>query len=194
MEVEDIISAPDAKSIYDVPINFEKEHISDRIFKKFHIKPKRKDLVEWRAFAEKSHNPKGSVKIAVAGKYFKSGEFTLLDSYISVLEAIKHASFNLELKPEIVWLDVEKYEHDPKALNEDLHDVDGVIVPGGFGNRGIEGKIAIIQYLREHNIPFLGLCLGMQLASIEFARKCCRLERSNINRIQSQNQTLRLLM
>lgn len=176
MEAEDIISAPDAKSIYDVPINFEKEHLSDRIFKKFHIKPKKKDLVDWRAFVEKSHNPKGTVKIAVAGKYFKSGEFTLLDSYISVLEAVKHASFNLELKPEIVWLDVEKYEHDPKALDEDLRDIDGVIVPGGFGNRGIEGKIVIIQYLREHNIPFLGLCLGMQLASIEFARNVVNLK------------------
>jgi CTP synthase len=126
----------------------------------------------------KINHPKGKIKIGIVGKYFKTGNFTLMDSYISVIEAVKHASYSFSLEPEIVWLSAEDYEKDPRRVKE-LSSFDGIIVPGGFGSRGVEGKIKAIQYCREKKIPFLGLCLGMQLAVIEFARNVANLEKAN---------------
>jgi CTP synthase len=165
----DVISAPNVESIYEVPINFEKDNISDRILKKLSLKPKSKDLEEWRALVHDIQNPKGEVKIGIVGKYFGSGDFILTDSYISVLESVKHAAFAWKVKPIIEWLDADSYEKKPSSLSE-LKKYDGIIVPGGFGNRGVEGKIKAIQYCRENKIPFLGLCLGLQLSTIEFSR------------------------
>ena len=119
-------------------------------------------------------NSKKPIKIGIVGKYFKTGKFTLIDSYISVIEAIKHASYFFERKPEICWLSAGEYEKNPASIKE-LKKYDGIIVPGGFGNRGIEGKIKAIKFCRENKIPFLGLCLGMQLAVIEFARNVCKI-------------------
>jgi len=177
---EDIISAPDVESIYEVPLNFEKENILNRILTKFRLKPSKKDLTEWKKLVKKIKNPKRKVKIGIAGKYFRSGKFTLMDSYISVIEAVKHASFSFEAKPEISWLDTEEYE---KKFGEEklkeLKNFDGIIVPGGFGNRGIEGKIKVIEFCRKNKIPFLGLCLGMQLAVVEFSRNVCGLKNAH---------------
>ncbi len=172
---QDIISAPDAESIYEIPLMFEKENIVGRILSKFEMRPRKRDLAEWQKLVNTIKHPKRTVKIGIAGKYFRSGKFTLMDSYISVIEAIKHASFFFKAKPEITWLDTEEYEKNSRALKE-LEDFDGIIVPGGFGSRGIEGKIKVIKYCRENKIPFLGLCLGMQLAVVEFSRNVCGLK------------------
>ena len=166
---EDIIPAPDVKSIYDIPDNFEKYNISKVIAKKLKLKLKEKDGHEWAAFINKKNTAKKKIKVAVIGKYFGTGNYTLADSYISVIEAIKTASWYNGASPELVWVDAEKYEKDAKLLKE-LSGFDAIVVPGGFGTRGVEGVIAAIKYARENKIPYLGLCYGMQLAAIEFAR------------------------
>lgn len=126
-------------------------------------------MKDWKKLVQTIHTVKQTVKIAIVGKYFETGDFTLMDSYISVIEAIKHASWFHKRKPEITWLSSETYERDHKLLKE-LKNFDGVIIPGGFGKRGIEGKIKAIEFCRKNKIPFFGLCLGLQLATIEFAR------------------------
>jgi CTP synthase len=175
---ENIISAPDVQSIYEIPINFEKEKLGNKILKKFGLRPRKSNLRDWGELVKIIKKVQKPVKIGIVGKYFETGEFTLMDSYISVLEAIKHASFSQKRKPEIHWLSAEKYEKDSSSLIE-LKNFDGVIVPGGFGSRGIEGKIRAIEFCRKEKIPYLGLCLGMQLAVVEFARNVCGLKRAN---------------
>ncbi len=174
---ENIISAPDIDSIYDVPVNFEKENLGARILKHFKMKPRKNDLKDWEEFvlASKKAREEKPLKIAMVGKYFETGDFTLMDSYISVLEAIKHACYSFKKKPEITWVSAEEYEKNPKALSG-LNKFSGVIIPGGFGSRGTEGKIKAINYCRKNNIPFLGLCLGLQMAVIEFARNVCNIK------------------
>ncbi len=169
MKEEDIISAPDVKNIYEIPLNFEKNNVGNAILKKLNISAPKADLLEWRNLVKKINSSKKTIKIGIAGKYFSTGNFILADSYISVIESIKHAAYFLGRKPEITWLNIEKFEKDNKSLQE-LKTHDGIIVPGGFGGRGTEGKIAAIQYCRKNKIPYLGLCYGMQLAVVEFAR------------------------
>ncbi len=169
---EDIISAPDVKSVYECPINFEKENIGNRILKKFGIKPRSSDLKEWGDLVKLIRNKPKIVEIGIVGKYFESGHFTLMDSYISIIEAVKHAAFSQNRKAKIFWISAEDFEKDSKTLNE-LRKYAGIIVPGGFGNRGVEGKIKAIGYCRKNKIPFLGLCLGLQLSVIEFSRNVC---------------------
>ena len=169
---QNVISAPDISSIYEIPVNFEKDHLGSRIMEKFNLKPKEKNSRSWNNFVKKVKSSSKTVRIGIVGKYFGTGDFTLADSYISVIEAIKHAAWSLNLKPEIVWLNSESYEKNPKQL-EELKDLNGIIVPGGFGKRGVEGKIMAINYVRKNNIPFLGLCYGLQLAVVEFARNVC---------------------
>jgi CTP synthase len=178
VDEKDVISAPDIKSIYEIPVNFEKDNLGNRILKKFGLKPKKGDLKNWKRLVRNIRDPQKEVKIGMVGKYFKTGNFTLMDSYISIIEAIKHACYFFRLKPQIVWLDAEKYEKNSRTLKE-LKKFDGIIVPGGFGSRGVEGKIKAIEYCRKNKIPFLGLCLGMQLAVIEFARNVCGLRKAN---------------
>lgn len=174
----DVISAPDIKNIYEVPLNFEKDDLGNRILEKFGLKPRKSNLKEWEAMLQNIKNPEGQVKIGIVGKYFKTGNFTLMDSYISVIEAIKHAAAFYQREPKIIWLSAEDYEKNPNKI-EELGQFDGIIIPGGFGNRGVEGKIRAIRYCRECKIPFLGLCLGMQLAVIEFARNVLGLKNAN---------------
>ena len=174
----DVISAPDIESIYEIPVNFEKENLGNRILKKFGLKAKKQNLKDWEKLVKTIKTAKKPVKIGVVGKYFETGRFTLMDSYISVIEAIKHASWFFKRKPEIHWLAAESYERNPQKLKE-LKKYDGIIVPGGFGNRGVEGKIKAIGFCRKNKIPYLGLCLGMQLAVIEFARNVCGLKKAN---------------
>ena len=169
LEKGDVISAPDVKSIYEVPMNFEKDKLGDRILSKLSLKSKRRDFKDWGRFVSTIRTAKKSVKIGIVGKYFGSGNFVLTDSYISVIEAVKHAAYFFKAKPEIEWIDSNDYEKSPKKLQE-LSRYDGIVVPGGFGSRGVEGKMNAIRYCREHKIPYLGLCYGMQLAVIEFAR------------------------
>ncbi len=169
--VDNVISAPDISSIYDVPINFEKDKIGDMILRSLHMRAKVKGdvLADWKKFVEKSKNQKKHIKIAVVGKYFDTGDFVLSDAYISVIEAIKFSSYWLGAKPELTWINSKEYETNPKKIVE-LSGYDGIIVPGGFGESGIEGVLMAIRYARENKIPYLGLCYGMQLMVVEYAR------------------------
>lgn len=166
---EEVISAPDVESIYDVPDVFEKQGFSTLLAKRLKLRFKSKRNPKWDSFVRSIHTSKRSVKIAVVGKYFGTGNYTLADSYISVIEAIKHAAWSEGAKPELTWIDAEDFEKNPKHV-ERLADFNALIVPGGFGTRGIEGIINAIRYAREHKLPYLGLCYGMQLACVEFAR------------------------
>ncbi len=177
IDPKDVISAPDIDSIYDVPLFLNKEKIGERILKKLEVPIKRNPagLKDWEDFVKKSKADNPKIKIAIVGKYFETGDFVLTDSYISVIEAIKHACWKIGCREEITWLSSEKYEKNKNSTKE-LSDYDGVIIPGGFGSRGVEGKINAISYCRENKIPFFGLCLGMQLAVIEYARNMCNIK------------------
>jgi len=179
---EDVISAPDIKSIYEIPINFEKDNLGKMILNKFGLRQKKEDLKDWKKLVQTIKNARKTVRIGIVGKYFETGEFTLADSYISVIEAVKHASWFHKLKIELSWLSSELYEKDPGKLKE-LKKFNGIIVPGGFGSRGTEGKIKAIEYCRKNKIPYLGLCFGMQLAVIEFARNVCKMKDANTTEI-----------
>lgn len=178
----DVISAPNVDSVYEVPLNFERDHLSDRLFEKLGLKSKKRDLKEWRRMVQKSKRAVKPVKIGIVGKYFGSGNFVLEDSYISVIEAVKHAATALNCRPEIQWLNSEQFEKNSASLKELLR-YNGIIVPGGFGSRGIEGKIAVIRYCRENKIPYFGLCYGMQLAIVEFARHVAGIKMANTTEI-----------
>ena len=175
---DDIISNPNLENVYELPLIFEKQKLGEKILKKLDIKPKFSDLKPWKKFIEKSKSIKKVVKIGIVGKYFDIGKYKLPDSYVSVIEAIKHAAWCNNVKPEIDWIDSKVFEKNPKKISI-LKKMDGIIVPGGFGASGVEGKIATIKYVRENKIPYLGLCYGMQLAVVEFARNVCKLERAN---------------
>lgn len=178
VDKRDIISAPDIDSIYEVPLNFEKEHLSQRILSKFYMRARQKDLTDWKKLVKTIKTVKEEVRIGIVGKYFTTGNFVLSDAYISVIEALKHASWAHNHKPVLFWLNSEEYEKDPAKLKE-LKQLDGIVVPGGFGSRGVEGKIKVIQYCRENKIPYFGLCYGMQMAVVEFARNVCGLIDAN---------------
>lgn len=169
VHAEDVISAPDVKSIYEVPSVFEKQNLSNHIIKKLGLKSKPQNLSAWNKMAGVQFKATKTVKIGVVGKYFNTGDYTLSDSYISVIEALKHASWANGAKIEMEWINSEDFEKDPKTIKH-LVKYDGVLVPGGFGTRGIEGVISAVKYCREEKIPYFGICYGMQLATVEFAR------------------------
>ncbi len=166
-----VISAPDVESIYEVPVNFEKDDLGGVMLKILGLRSRVQDLKEWSALVDTIRRASEPVRIGIVGKYFGTGDFILADSYISVIEAIKHASFYHTRKPVIEWINSEDFESRgwDKEL-ERLASYDGIIVPGGFGSRGVEGKIAAVRYVRERKIPYLGLCYGMQMATIEISR------------------------
>lgn len=162
---EAVIPAPTVKSIYEVPLNFNKYNVVQTICKMLSLKFKKPDIADWEKMVQRILESKDEVQIGLAGKYND-----LDDAYLSVIEAIKAAGFLHHNKARIVWIDAEKIESGDKNEWKKLHKVDGVVVPGGFGARGIEGKILVAQYCREEKVPYLGLCLGSQLMAIEFAR------------------------
>src|SRR3989338_1560262 len=164
---ERIISAPDVYSIYDIPVNFEKENFGEVVLKALGLKSRKKDMRDWKKLAGKIKKIKREVTIGIVGKYFNFK--SCKDTYISVIESINHASWHFNFKPKVLWLEAEKYEQDKKNLKE-LDMVAGIIVPGGFGNRGSEGMILAAEYARKNKIPYFGLCLGMQILTISFAR------------------------
>lgn len=178
LDIKDIISAPNVSDIHEIPLNFEKDDLSNRILKKLHTKPRKRDMSQWEKLVKTTQEAKKTIKIGIVGKYFDSGSFILTDSYISVLEAVRHAAIAGKVKAEIEWLDSSEFATDSSSLKK-LANFNGLIVPGGFGSRGVEGKILAIKYAREHKIPFLGLCYGMQLATIEFARNVAGLKDAN---------------
>ncbi len=175
---EQVISAPDVESIYDVPINYEKDGLGDILTNLLGLPSRDTDLSAWQAFVQKTKSPERELEIAVVGKYFKSGDYVLSDVYISVIEALKTAGYYNGVKPKLSYLDSEEYERDPNKL-EDLAHYDGILVPGGFGSRGVEGIVLAIQFAREHKMPYLGLCYGMQWLTIEYARHMAGLADAN---------------
>lgn len=182
--VQNIIAAPNVDSIYRVPISFESQKFADKILEKFGMRPKKGNMIAWKKLADrisKINSAKNEVNIAVVGKYYETGAYKLADVYISVVEAIKHGSWANNVKANLHWvssLDVEK--HGAKKILSSYH---GIVVPGGFGKRGTEGMIETIKYAREEKIPYLGLCYGMQMASIEFARNVAGLKGANTTEV-----------
>ncbi len=177
---ENVISAPDVESIYDVPVNFERDHLGKNLCKLLGLKHGETNLSEWEGFVKKVKSAKKTVRIGVVGKYFDSGDFVLSDVYISVLEALKISAYAVGAKPVIDYINSKDFEGAgwQKKLPS-LKQYDGILVPGGFGSTGIEGKINAIQFARENKIPYFGLCYGMQLMTIEYARNVAGLKGAN---------------
>lgn len=187
VDKKDVISAPDIQNIYEVPLNFRKEKIGQRILSKFKLRAKKQNLKDWQNLVNTIKSAKKNVNIGIVGKYFSTGNFVLSDSYISVIEAIKHATWRHKRGVKIHWLNSEEYEKSPQKIKE-LKKLDGIIVPGGYGDRGTEGKIKTIEFCRKNKIPYLGLCYGMQLAVVEFARNVCGLKNANTTEINPQTK------
>jgi len=165
---ENVINAPDLDDIYDVPIKMYEEGLDAAVNKRLALNSDSPDLSRWNEMLSLKNGVNKNVKIAILGKYFG-----LPDSYMSVVEALKHSCLQNKVNLDLVWIDADNYEI------EDLKNLNGVVVPGGFGYRGIEGKIGAIEFLRKNKIPFLGICLGLQCAVIEFARNVCGISDAN---------------
>lgn len=241
---ENIIAAPDIDSIYDVPLNFERDKFGDMIEKSLSLRQKPIDISPWRSFVTKTKKARGvfaspgsasgsansptkdpvkKVHIAIVGKYFDTGDFVLSDAYVSIIEAIKFSAYSLGIKPELHWLNSKKFESDtvldpktgkhvekllsPAEIAKRIKEtfggsyvdpenpgkkiaIDGILVPGGFGETGIEGKIAVIKYARENGIPYFGICYGMQLMVIEYARHIAGLKGAQTAEIDPKAQHL----
>jgi len=179
--LEAVISNPDASSIYEVPLILEEQGLTDHIMRRLKLEGKQLDLTEWKSFLAKIMNPTRTVRIACVGKYTH-----LADSYISHLEAFHHVGAELEASVEMVFIDSEVIQE--KGITPDLAKVDGILIPGGFGSRGIEGKILTAKYARENHIPFLGVCLGFQIATIEIARHLLSMEGANTTEIDPETK------
>ena len=158
-----VIESRDVETLYTIPLNLQAQGMDDLVLDHFGIQRPEADMIDWRALENKVLNLKGKVTVGLVGKYV-----SLPDAYLSIVEALKHAGYAHDTEIDIRWIDAE--EVDDQNVADYLADVDGVLVPGGFGSRGLIGKIAAIRYAREHKLPFFGICLGMQLACIEFAR------------------------
>ncbi len=179
LEADHIIDSPDMESVYEIPEVFREQHFDELVLKELKLDVPPIDLSSWEAMVDKVRAPKKhNLRVAIVGKYLATGEYQLKDSYAALIDAINHASVANDAHTEIAWIDAAKVEQamkdNPNLSNEDLKRlfglVDGVIVPIGWGERGVEGKIRSIQGAREEKIPYLGLCYGMQLAMVEFAR------------------------
>ncbi len=181
IDKRDVISNPDVSSIYEIPLILEDQKFGDKILKKLGLPGRKGDLKKWCALVAGIKKARKTVKIAVVGKYFGSGKYQLSDVYISVIESLKHAAWALGRKPELVWVDSQRIEK--LGAEEVLSGVDAIAVPGGFGSRGIEGIVGAIRYAREKKIPYFGLCYGMQLACVEFARNVAGLKDANTTEV-----------
>lgn len=170
---EAVIECRDMKSIYEVPLALEEQNMASVVLQRLNMEDKKANLKSWTKLVEKIKNPQSTIKVAIAGKYTK-----LSDAYISVVESLKHAGYANDAQIDIKWINSEDCVDYDKA-KEMLKDVHALVVPGGFGIRGIEGKLNVIRYARENNLPFLGLCLGMQCAVIEYARNVVGLKDAN---------------
>jgi len=178
VEKDAVITAKDVETIYEVPILFHQEGLDEKITEELNIWTRSPRLDSWRRIVKKLREPKYSTTIAIVGKYVD-----LEDSYKSLNEALFHGGLANEARVNLKFVDSEQIEKE--GLKDTLCDVNGILVPGGFGNRGIEGKIEAIRYSREHKIPFLGICLGMQLSVVEFARNVCQLKGAHSSEFDS---------
>src|SRR3989344_2949251 len=183
---EHVISEPDIDTVYQIPLDLEKENLGEKLLKEFGIKSKKSpDWSEWKKLVDNILNPKKTIKVAIVGKYIDIGDYALADSYLSINQSLLHAGASLNTGVEIDWLDSKKFEDNKKNLNE-LKAYDGIIVPGGFGSSGVEGKISAANFARNNKIPYLGLCYGLQLAVVGFAREICNLKDAHTTEVNSK--------
>ncbi len=176
---EEVIESRDVDVIYEMPLRLQEQHMDQIVLDHFGIEAPEANMTEWNALVDKVKSLKNSVRIGLVGKYVE-----LQDAYISVVEALKHAGFAFDSEIEVDWINAEHINADNVA--EKLKDCDGILVPGGFGDRGVEGKIAATQFARENNVPFFGICLGMQLASVEFGRNIMNLEGAHSSELNAK--------
>ncbi len=184
MSQEDVISNPDMDSIYQIPLIFHEQQFDQKVLQKLKLDHKQIKLKSWQKlvdniFSEKKH----SAKVAIIAKYIATGDYELKDSYTSLIEALNHASWHNEVNLDLVFVNAEELEQRDNQAIHDLQEADGIIVPIGWGERGVEGKIKAITYARQNKVPYLGLCYGMQLASIEFARNVVGLKEANTKEV-----------
>ncbi len=182
---ENIIAAPNVDSIYEVPLNFDREGLADKLLKQFGLAPKKRDVKNWTKLVstiKTTRAQKNVLQIAVVGKYFETGSYQLADVYVSVIEALKHASWANKVKINLNWISSVKVEKEGAA--KVLAGFDGIVVPGGFGSRGVDGLIETVKYARTKKIPYLGLCYGMQLATIEFARSVAKIRNAHTTEVE----------
>ncbi len=182
----DVIGNPDMKSIYEVPLYLEEQRFGEKIINKLGLKKRivSSGLSKWKKLREMREGAKTKLKIAIVGKYFLTGNYKLIDSYVSVVEALKQACWVQGFDPEFSWIDSVEYE----KKETDLHRFNGIVVPQGWGSRGVEGKLKAVKYARENKIPYLGLCFGMQMASIEFARNVLGLDLANSTEVNPKTK------
>ena len=179
VDISNVIEAPDLSDIYDVPIKMFEEGLDEAVDKRLNLQTSPPDLSKWKSMMDLKKDIKKNIRIGILGKYFG-----LPDSYMSVVEALRHSCLQHKLSLDLVWLDADNYDL------EELSSLNGVIIPGGFGYRGIEGKIEAIKYIRENKIPFLGICLGLQCAVIEFARNVCNIKDANSSEFSQSSKNL----
>ena len=179
VDISNVIEAPDLSDIYDVPIKMFEEGLDEAVDKRLNLQTSPPDLSKWKSMMDLKKDIKKNIRIGILGKYFG-----LQDSYMSVVEALRHSCLQQKLGLDLFWLDADNYDL------EELSSLNGVIIPGGFGYRGIEGKIEAIKYIRENKIPFLGICLGLQCAVIEFARNVCNIKDANSSEFSQSSKNL----
>jgi CTP synthase len=177
VEERAVVAAKDVPSIYEVPLGFAQEGVDALLLRYLHLEAPEADLARWKDLVDRVHHPKDEVSIAIVGKYVEYE-----DSYKSLKEALTHGAISQNLKLKLTWIEAEGLESETpedRAYEAQLEDYDGILVPGGFGKRGIEGMLNAIRYARENRVPYFGICLGMQTACIEFARNVCGLKDAN---------------
>jgi CTP synthase len=174
VEEEAVITAKDVASLYEVPVVFSREQVDTLVLKYLHLEARDRDLSQWEDIVHRVYNPKDEVNIGIVGKYVEYE-----DSYKSLKEALVHGALAHNLKLQLNWVEAEGLEGDDASVDAQLEDYDGLLVPGGFGKRGIEGMLRAIRYAREKKVPYFGICLGMQTACVEFARNVCGLTDAN---------------
>lgn len=183
-----IIAAPDIESIYQMPLELEAQQFGKKLLQQLQLPLKvQPDWTAWQQRVNHIANPEKKVKVAIVGKYLATGAFSMTDSYISICHALIHAGAELNTGVDITWIDAQRFEEMPEKISE-LSLYDGVIIPGGFGTVGVEGKMKAIQYVRENNIPFLGLCYGLHMAAVEFARNVCGLTGAHTTEVDEKTE------
>lgn len=181
-----IISAPDIKTIYEMPLHLEREGLGAKLLAHFKLTAKQEpSWNSWQELVTVIKKARERISIGVVGKYLESGDYSLTDSYLSIYQALVHAGAHCGIGIDIIWINAASFEHDPGSLVR-LQSLDGIIIPGGFGSQGVEGKIAAISYVRRNKIPYLGICYGMQLAAVEYARSVCGLTDAHTTEIHKE--------
>lgn len=187
VEEQNVISNHDVACIYKIPLVLNDQKLDEKVIKALGLKPRKQNMKPWIKMLKMQDKANSKVKVGIVGKYQQTGDYTLEDAYVCVVEALKHASWQFGLVPEIIWINSESLEK-ASDLKDVFDGIDGILVPQGWGKRGVEGKIKAVKYAREHNIPFLGLCFGMQMATIEYGRNVVGLKNANSEEINKRTK------